>query len=556
MPDSLARNLEQLQREHDALLRRCHELQRQADDAAQAREALLSSEARLRQIIDLVPHFIFAKDLSGRFILANRAVAEVYGTTVENLLSKTDADFAQSIAEVETFRRDDLEVMRSGRPKVIPEERITDASGAVRVLQTTKIPFSFSGSSAPAVLGVAIDITELKRTEAERAEIEKKMLQTQKLESLGVLAGGIAHDFNNLLTCILGHADLARESASGDSQVMESIHAITRASHRAADLCRQLLAYSGKTHFVVAPIDMNALIRDMRQILHVSVMPRATLHLDLAESLPSIEADAGQLQQVLLNIIVNACESLHQAGGHVSIRTHVQNCDAAELSGLQPGSDGVTPGRFVIIEVQDDGCGMDDNTRARMFDPCFTTKFTGRGLGLAAVLGIIRGHRGAMDVSSTVGIGTRVRIFFPASNRAVAPTAENVGDAEKWQGNGTVLVVDDEPEVRQACGGMLGQIGFQVETVASGQEAIERLGENPFSDYCCVILDVTMPRLDGRETLRRIRERGIWVPVLLTSGFSNDCVSENPESGQFSGFIQKPFTLIELQRMLQRVLDP
>ncbi|MBL8878499.1 MAG: response regulator [Phycisphaerales bacterium] len=552
MPDSLARNHVQLQREYDALLRRCEELQQQALEALQAREALAISEARLRQIIDLVPHFIFAKDSNGAFILANHAVANAYGTSVENLLSKTDADFAQSAEEVEAFRRDDLDVIRGGRPKVIPEEKITDSTGRVRLLHTTKIPFTFSGSSIPAVLGVAIDITEQKRAELERAELEKKILQAQKLESLGVLAGGVAHDFNNLLTCILGHADLVRELTPGPTPITESVDAIIHASRRAADLCRQLLAYAGKGHFHAVPLDVNALIRDVRRMLHVSIVPRASIQLELADTLSPVQADASQLQQVVLNLLVNAAESLPQSGGTVSINTCARFCDVAELGWLQPGCEEVKPGNYVVIEIRDDGCGMDAATRARMFEPFFTTKFTGRGLGLAAVLGIIQGHRGALDVRSKLGEGTRVRIYLPATDRLISPPAPE--SDEQWRGAGTVLVVDDEPDVRTACGGMLQQMGFEVVTVASGQEAIERLGEPPFPEFCCVILDLTMPRLDGGATLRQIRERGIRVPVLLSSGYSAEEAAAAFDRGEAAGFVPKPYMFADLQQALRRVL--
>ena len=233
-------------------------------DVRRADRALRESEARLRQVIDLVPHFIFAKDEEGRFLLANRAVAEAYGTTVDGLMGRTDADFARSEEEVRHFREDDLEVIRSGQPRVVLEEPITDARGRVRHLQTTKIPFTFSGTGRPAVLGVSIDISE-------RKAAEEALRRAAKEESLSVLAGGVAHDFNNLLAAILGHASLALKQLPEGSPARRHVEKAASAVERAADLTRQMLAYSGRGHFVVRPTDVNALVRENLPLLEVAV---------------------------------------------------------------------------------------------------------------------------------------------------------------------------------------------------------------------------------------------------------------------------------------------
>lgn len=555
MSDSRENNLEQFRREYELLLLRCEELQLQAEEAERSRDSMLISKERLRQIIDLVPNFIFAKDIDGRFILANRAVADAYGSTVECLLGRTDADFAQSADEVEQFRRDDQEVIRSGKPKIVAEERITDATGRIRILQTIKIPFRLSGSSAPAVLGVSTDISDLKRAETDRVELEKKILQAQKLESLGVLAGGIAHDFNNLLTGILGHADLAREGAEPGSSLHQNVEAVSSAARRAADLCRQLLAYTGKGHFVVESIDLNRLIHDMSQMLMLSIGRKAVLRLDLAASLSPVEADQSQIHQVIMNLLVNASEAVPLQGGSVTIRTSQVQCSLAKLREMLPGTERGLAGTYAMVEICDNGCGMDAATRARMFDPFFTTKFTGRGLGLAAVLGIVRGHQGAIDVRSTPGCGTSVRLYLPAIS--IVTTAANgpINASAEWRGSGVVLIVDDEPAVRDACSKMLAHMGFDAVCVASGQEAIERLGKAPFDEFCCVILDLTMPRIDGRETLRRMREQGYRVPVLLSSGYSNEHALQDATDLSYAGFIAKPYSYSELQSCMRGVLE-
>ena len=283
-------------------------------EVRRADRALRESEARLRQVIDLVPHFIFAKDEEGRFLLANRAVAEAYGTTVDGLMGRTDADFARSEEEVRHFREDDLEVIRSGQPRVVLEEPITDARGRVRHLQTTKIPFTFSGTGRPAVLGVSIDISE-------RKAAEEALRRAAKEESLSVLAGGVAHDFNNLLAAILGHASLALKQLPDTSPARRHVEKAASAVERAADLTRQMLAYSGRGHFVVRPTDVNALVRENLPLLEVALPKSVRLEARLLPGLPPVDADVGQIQQVLMNLVINAAEAIGERGGTVTVAT-------------------------------------------------------------------------------------------------------------------------------------------------------------------------------------------------------------------------------------------
>ena len=294
-------------------------------DLRRADEALRESERRLRQVIDLVPHFIFAKDAGGRFVLVNRAVADAYGTTVAELIGRTDADFARSEEEARRFREDDLEVIRGGHPKVILEEAITDARGRVRYLQTTKIPFTFSGAGGPAVLGVAIDITE-------RKAAEEALRRAAKEESLTVLAGGVAHDFNNLLAAILGHASLALRQLPEGSPARRHVEKAAGAVERAADLTRQMLAYSGKGHFVVRPTDVNALVRENLPLLEVALPKSVRLEARLLPDLAPIDADVGQIQQVLMNLVINAAEAIGEGGGVVTVTTGMRVVEASDES--------------------------------------------------------------------------------------------------------------------------------------------------------------------------------------------------------------------------------
>ncbi len=499
---------------------------------------LLESEARLREVIDLVPHFIFAKDREGRFNLINRATAEAYNTTVEGLLGRTDAEFASSAEEVRRFRSDDLEVINSGRAKVIPEEQITNSEGEVRYLQTTKIPFTRADSELPSVLGVSVDITDLKRAAEERRKLDTKMRQAQKLESLGVLAGGIAHDFNNLLVGMLGNATLALARLPENAPARLYIGGIKTAAQRAADLSNQMLAYSGRGKFIVEPIDLGALVNEMLNLLRASVTKKAKLSLDLRSGLPAIEADITEVRQVVMNLLTNAAEALGDDEGVISVSTRALDVDRSYLAKTYL-EEGLPEGHYVLLEVSDTGCGMDEETREKIFDPFFTTKFSGRGLGLAAVLGIVRGHGGALEVTSEEGRGSSFRVLFPATTNTIE-SQPTVLPSEEIGGNGrTILVVDDDPVVVEVAQHILVDSGFCVLTAVDGLTALDRL-ELHSHEISAVLLDMTMPHLDGIQTLAAIRKR-YALPVVLTSGYSEQEVHRRLGGAMPNGFIQKPF---------------
>jgi len=506
----------------------------------QAEVALVRERTLLRQIIDLVPHFIFAKDISGKFVLANQAVADAYGTTIENILGKTDRDFSTDDGEVKHFIADDLEVIRQGRPKTIPDETVTDATGRVRHLSTVKIPFRFGDSETPAVLGVSVDFTDVKKADHARLQIERKLLETQKLESLGVLAGGIAHDFNNLLTGILGNASLARMDLPPTSPLLPTIEQIELSTHRAADLCKQMLAYSGKGRFVVQQLNLNRLVEDTTHLLNISISKNCVLRFNLAPTLPAISVDATQIRQIIMNLVINASEAIGTRSGEIAIATGVARVSQDYIATLlHPG--GITEGDYVFLEVSDNGSGMNAATLEKIFDPFFTTKFTGRGLGLAAVLGIIRGHKGAMKVYSEVGRGTTFKILLPCTDTPVEtmPSAPPLPDPV-WRGQGTVLVVDDEETVRAVTARILATLGFTAVLASDGKEGLDLYIKDP-ARFTLVLLDLTMPHMDGEETFRQLRQLNPNVRVILMSGFNQqEAISRFTGKG-LAGFVQKPF---------------
>ncbi len=396
------------------------------------------------------------------------------------------------------------------------------------------------------------DVTERKRAEEERRQLSAQVQHAQKLESLGVLAGGIAHDFNNLLTGVLGHADLALVHLSPVAPARHNVEEIEGAARRAAELCQQLLAYSGRGRFVVQALDLRELIEEMAHLLELSVSKKALLESRFEPDLPLVEADATQIRQIVMNLIINASEAIGDHSGRISIATGALECDRACLADALLGED-LPEGSYVYVEVADDGCGMDRETMAKVFDPFFTTKFTGRGLGLAAVLGIVRGHRGAIKVESQPGQGTRFRVLLPALRQGLA-RLRKAQQAPEWHGSGTVLFVDDEEMVRALGREILEHLGFQALVAANGHEAID-VFRTQRDEIACVILDLTMPHLDGVQTLRELRRLGAAVPVIMASGYGEQDVAEQLAGEAFSGFLQKPFDLAGFSVLLQRVLE-
>ena len=405
-------------------------------------------------------------------------------------------------------------------------------------------------------IGIITDVTARKEAETERLNLERRLQETQKLESLGVLAGGIAHDFNNLLVSILGNAELALLDLAPEAPARPTVEQIVLAAHRAADLTRQLLAYAGKGRFVVQPLSLNAIVEEMTHLLHASIPKHVTLQYHLAEGLPAIEADATQIRQVIMNLVVNAAEAIGSEGGVVRIASGMMRADRAYLRSLVQGDD-LPEGTYVFLEVSDNGRGMDAATQTRIFEPFFTTKATGRGLGLAAVLGIVRGHRGGLRVYSEPGRGSSFKLLLPASGEAVALAERAPPVDPARRGRGGVLLIDDEAEVRAVIARMVARLGFEVAAAADGAAGLA-LFEAQAARLACVLLDLTMPQIGGVEVFRQMRQRATGVPVVLMSGYNEQDVITQFAGKGLAAFLQKPFTPAELQRVLQQLnlLDP
>ncbi len=422
---------------------------------------------------------------------------------------------------------------------------LVDLDLALRSRMGEVIPVLTAASVLPAVAGqprrtliVARDARERRRLEESRNQLERRVQEAQKLEGLGVLAGGIAHDFNNLLVGILGNSSLALSRLPPGSALVAPLEAIDRSAHRAADLTRQMLAYAGKGSFLIEPIGIVELVEEMVDLIDASLSKRANLTLELAPDLPAIEGDATQLRQLLMNLLTNASDALEDQPGaiYVSAVATIVESDLPERLGSE-----VRGRRCVLLEVRDTGVGMPEDVRRRMFDPFFTTKARGRGLGLAATLGIVQAHHAAVHVESAPGAGTRIRVWFPAAlDRAVPRRAPIAPVAAAVPASGLILVVDDEITVREFITAVLEGAGFQVLGAADGDEGVQIVSERA-GELAAVVLDLTMPTMGGDEALRAMRAIRGDLPILLSSGYSEADARVRFGALGAGGFLQKPY---------------
>jgi len=403
------------------------------------------------------------------------------------------------------------------------------------------------------LLGIE-DVTERRRAEEDRRLLDAKAQQTQRLESLGMLAGGIAHDFNNLLTGVLGYASLALMQLPPESPARELIQRVQSSAQRAGELCKQMLAYSGRGHMVIEPLDLSRLVEEMGYLLEAVISKNVVVKYELAENLPAVEGDATQLRQVVMNLITNASQAIGGRSGVITMRTGLMDVDHAYLLRTIADED-LREGRYVYLEVSDTGCGMDKETVEQMFVPFFSTKAAGAGLGLAAALGIVRSHRGAIKVYSEPGRGTTIKVLLPTLGRPVEQGEDAEGAAStEWKGTGTVLVVDDEETVRAVAKMALESFGFSVLTAEDGPEGIELLREHA-DEVALVLLDLTMPHINGEQTFTEMRRVRGDLRVILMSGYTEQDAVERFAGKGLVGFVQKPFEPAELAVMVRDALE-
>lgn len=525
-------------------------LMRDITERYKIEDALRHSEERFDLFMRYLPGFAFIKDAHGRRVYLNSNYERALGWNISDCLGKTDAELHDPEL-AKQFELTDAQVLADGKV-VRYTTRMRDKSGE-RALLTVKFPIPASHKSESMIGGLCLDITEQEAAERERRKIERQMQQSQKLESLGVLAGGIAHDFNNLLMGMLGHADLALNRLGEASAVQRHIEEVVSSAQRAAELANQLLAYSGEGKFLLEVVDLSEVVEGLSGLLKVSVAKKAVLHVDLERALPPVECDPTQLRQVLMNIIVNASDALENKPGTITVETGKVTLTAEAFENTVTGGAVLDNGDYVYARIADTGVGMDENTVSRIFDPFFTTKFAGHGLGLAAALGIVRSHHGTIAIESSPGHGAVFSVYLPVTEKALTPSLRTDTGSESWKGEGTVLLADDEETVREVATMMLETIGFNVICVANGREAVEA-AQRERDRLKAILLDLTMPEMGGVEAFHAIREFNPDIPIVLSSGYNKEEDVAAASGISKPLFLKKPYRLDAIRSVFKRAL--
>ena len=574
------------------------ELRRQNEELVATHLQVEAERLRYQELFQLAPHAYVVTSLAGVIREANQSASQLFGVPPQTLIGKALAAYVAS---------EDRQRFRALLSAMTPGEESRTTPFKLRARAGLRLCVALTYSLVQDIDGrpfgfrwLIRDVTEPERMAQQirtlNAELESRVAErtsdlqaahqlledlfrreqsarraaeaseaqsrhVQKLESIGVLAGGIAHDFNNLLHVVLGNADIALSRLSARSPAREPLEEVVRATIGAADLTRQMLAYSGKGAFVVRHLDLSNEVREMATLLRTAITKQASLVWELVPHLPAVNADATQIRQIVMNLITNASDALKDTGGTITLRTGVVQRNelndsrfGAPMQGEEPVPGGEDP--FVYLEVSDSGDGMTPDTLQRIFDPFFSTKFAGRGLGLAAVMGIVRSHQGLIRIRTGPGEGTRFRVLFPAVAGYAAKPDKHSATRTDWRGSGTVLVVEDEAGVREVAERILQDFGFETIAAVDGRHALEimdRVGDR----VTAVLLDLSMPRMGGQETFRRLREIRPALPVIMMSGYTEQAVAPqfNGSGPGLTAFLQKPFLAEDLMGVLRQIAE-
>ena len=498
---------------------------------------------------------VISVDLEGRINFLNAVAESLTGWSRREAIGRSHREVFQLLRDGNAENVPDLVGLALTEGVIINLEEgytLRTRQGQEIAIDDSIAPVRNDDGDVTGAVVIFRDRTQQRQAEEERRGLQQKVEEAQRLESLGVLASGIAHDFNNLLTAITGNTSIMSLELPPDSAHLANLKEIERAAFRAANLCSQMLAYAGKSPLLAESLNLSQLAQSTVQFLEFAVAAKTPLEMDFARALPPVLADRGQLQQVITNLVMNAVEATTENGGKVSIRTAQFSATREFLSQCRLGSD-LAPGEYVMVEVRDEGAGMTPETLERVFDPFFSTKFQGRGLGLCAVLGIVRSHRGAISIESTQGRGTVCRVLFSPAP-AAAPAEPPAAPIKPWRGSGAALFVDDEDAMRMVGKGMLRTLGFEVLTAEDGENAI-RFVEEEGTRLKVVILDLTMPGMGGAVAFHTIRAIEPELPVLLISGYHREEVAELVEKSSGTAFLHKPFRLEEFKQTLRALLE-
>ena len=517
-----------------------------------AEAALREREQSFRSMAEAAPVMVWTMDADGAFTYVNAAWRNQWGLSLaqaragdwrRRLLPEALANVDRTVGEA----------LRSRKPFHV-EFEMTDAQARRRVILKSGAPLG-DGDGFRGFIGSSTDITDIRQAEAERRQLDSRMESAQRLESLGVLAGGIAHDFNNLLVSILGFAELAIDELPSNYPSRASIEQVVIAARRAAELTQRILTFSGRARADRTAVNLRDLLLEMVQLLEGGLPEEAKLDVDLTPGLADVAADAAQLRQIVMNLLLNAADAVRERGGEVRLRLYpvvIDNAMSNSMAApLPPGE-----GEYACLEVADSGCGMSEETQRKIFEPFFSTKLHGRGLGLASVLGIVRAHQGGIEVESRLAMGSRFRVYLPFHQpEAINPAREpSLLRAPALAGRGAgVLVVDDEIAVLETLKAMLRRRGYRVRTVADRAEALAVVEKAPDA-FDIILFDLTMPGIEAAEALARLKLLCPRTPVLLASGYSEDSLSDRLEGRFGAGFLQKPFERERLFEMIDRIL--
>jgi len=495
---------------------------------------------RLRMIAEASQDMVTETDSKGVFTYVSPACSLVLGYSEAQLLGHAPLDLHHP-DDLPGFLEQISRIFDPGKPFYVGPHRLRRADDRWIWVEATGVRYERPDGEIR-IVGVARDITARREAESARRQLEEQVRRAQKLESLGILAGGIAHDFNNFLTPIVGTAGLLAEDLADDPERHRLVETIRKAARRATDLTSQMLTYAGKNEPRLERLDISESIEDMALLLESVATQTARLEYALETSLPPVRADRAQIGQVVMNLVSNAAEALGQRNGTICLSTGLLDATRDTLAGYHLGAQRA-PGRFVYVEVQDDGGGIDAETREQIFDPFFSTKFTGRGLGLAVVLGIVKRHSGALRIDSAEGEGTRFRIILPVAE-GIASESNRTGDTQDTKrdtgATGLLLVVDDDEGAREVACLMLERAGFEVKCAVDGEQAIELF--QAFADRIRgVVLDHTMPGISGAQVLDALRGIDPDVPVVLISGYTRERIADNVLGRRGVCFVSKPF---------------
>lgn len=497
---------------------------------------------------------VIATDRAGRITFMNSVAATLTGHTA----AEAEGRLLHEILVIEQEGTPNLTALLAGAAldgetaiHMEDEHLLRAKAGHTLPVADSISPIRDEQGVITGVVAVFRDRTSRVLADEERRRLERRAQETQRLEALGRLAGSIAHDFNNLLATIVGHVSLSRDAAGSNPELLVSLDRIERSAFRGSELCNQMLAYAGKTRMRLQPLDLGGLAREAADSLQGSIPRHCQVRFNLPDALPTVSGDPAQIRQLLYNLITNASDAVGNQAGTVAIDVSVVNADQAMLAGARAGNN-PPPGRFVQVQITDTGAGMTPATLDRIFDPFFTTKQFGRGLGLAAVHGIVQNHAGALFVTSEPDRGTRFRVLFPADKTTVEPARKPPAALREWRGAGKALVVDDEESLRLLVALMLQRLGFEAVCAADGQEAVE-IARQEGDTISLIVMDYTMPRLDGLQASLQIRALYPRMPIVIMSGYSEDATVQMFKDHNLEAFMPKPFSFEMLLAQVTRV---